>query len=127
MIIDDDEVSNFVGTNILERSKIADKVLTFQSAGEALGYLRKHKDHRDELPKLLFLDINMPEMNGWDFIMALRNFIKLKNKIPIVILTSSIHSRDVDKARSFNEVIDFTSKPLTVEAVKSIEDKHFGH
>jgi CheY-like chemotaxis protein len=95
------------------------QVIVYDDASEAVHQL-SHWPHV-EFPEIIFLDINMPEMNGWDFLEALQELPShLSNKCRIVMLSSSIDTADIRKARTYAMVEDFISKPLTVDKLNRI-------
>ena len=105
LLIDDDEATNFLNKVILTRSKRADEVITFQKAAEALDYLTQSSE--DQIPELIFLDINMPLMDGWEFIKNYRQLECDKKSSIIVMLTSSINPDDKAKSADFQEINDY--------------------
>lgn len=113
LIVDDDDVFIMVNTMMVRRSTISDEPIGFSSGKNALEYIESKKDEDESY--LIFLDINMPVMSGWDFLESLKknNFNK---EIHIVILTSSIDLSDHIKAKSYKLVIDFVEKILTLDA-----------
>lgn len=107
ILIDDDEINNFINRKLLSRYDHDLAIIEFIVAKEALDHLRKSGN---SLPDIILLDINMPGMNGWEFI---REFTKLNlNGTRIIMLTSSIDQRDEVKASSFSEVKGYFTKPL---------------
>lgn len=115
LLIDDDPVNNLVNTRIIQRHFGFDPAV-FDDAGKALQYLRSCLP--TEFPELIFLDINMPEMNGWDFLDALQTLpMELQRECRVVMLSSSIDIHDFRKASSYSFVKDFISKPLTPESL----------
>ena len=97
LLIDDDPVNNLVNTRIIRRHTGFD-VTAYDDAGEALQYLQTCPT--TEFPELILLDINMPGMNGWDFLNALLNFpLQLQHECRVVMLSSSIDIHDFKKAR----------------------------
>jgi CheY-like chemotaxis protein len=88
------------------------KVKSFSQAEKALDYLRESdKEGR----KLIFIDLNMPGFDGWDF---LESYQKLQVKSRIYILTSSINPRDIERSMDYKEVVKFLTKPLSVELLE---------
>lgn len=122
MIIDDDEINNFLCKKIIEVTGLAQKVVTFLGARQGIDFLKKGmKSTELDLPDLILLDINMPVMNGWDFIDEFRRIgVPEIKDIPIVILSSSVYQKDMDKSQTYNEVKEFVSKPLTSSVVRKI-------
>lgn len=112
--IDDDAINNMLSERMIKKHFPKIKSTSFLNATEAHELL---KEKNTELPDAIFLDINMPVMNGWDF---LEVFEKLDLEIPIYMLTSSIDPRDQEKAHKFSSVKDFISKPLTEDRLKII-------
>jgi CheY-like chemotaxis protein len=110
--IDDDEINNMLSERMMKKHFPDIKASSFLFAKDALNLLSERKE---ELPDAIFLDINMPEMNGWDF---LEVFEKQDFTIPIYMLTSSIDPKDQEKAHQFSTVKDFISKPLKEDRLK---------
>ncbi|MFY0685806.1 MAG: response regulator [Cyclobacteriaceae bacterium] len=118
MLIDDDDSTNFLNSTIVKRSGLAQQVSTFQGAQQALDFLQSCPQH--ELPELILLDINMPIMNGWDFLDAFEA-LALSNMPRVVMLTSSINPDDEQKASGFSSVVGYRSKPLSTEMLENFE------
>lgn len=122
VLIDDDSTTNYLNKLIIERSELVDEVLTFDSAEEALNFFHQNNDPDDEA--LVLLDINMPIMNGWQFLDHYRAMdIPRSNKI--VMLTSSINPADKLLADEKNDVVDYKSKPLSVDMLKDLVSNYF--
>jgi CheY-like chemotaxis protein len=120
-LVDDDSIFQFTATRLLESSKLAQNILHFENGAEALTFLREKALQKEFLPDYLFLDINMPFVDGWMF---LEDFTTLKSSlakdISIYMVTSSIDQRDLNRAKSFSEVTDFIIKPISLERFQEL-------
>lgn len=129
LLIDDDEPTNFLNMKILESMHCAEKVQVIQKAPEALEHLKELAARDDEpssLPDIIFLDINMPAMNGWEFLEAFRAIVSKKQKdILLVMLTTSLNPEDEQKAKESEQVAAFKHKPLSREMVKDILTRYY--
>lgn len=121
VLIDDDPVTNLVNTRIFMKH-LPVKVEVYNNPLVALANLKESAiADRPDFPDFIFLDINMPEMEGWDFLDAFQEFPEsARQKCKIIILTSSIDFCDMEKSRTYPIVRDFISKPLTAEAVQHL-------
>ncbi len=128
LLIDDDEATNLLNQIVVEKSGCAEKCIAVQSGIEALEYLTSRKNGGHPQPDLILLDINMPAMNGWEFMDAYKELdSKQKGQIVIVMLTTSLNPDDEEKSRTYDEIQDFKNKPLTVKMLQGIVEKHFEH
>ena len=126
LVIDDDEPTNFLNQMIIEESGCAEHVMALQSGQEALEYLTREKESWLKGPDLIFLDINMPAMNGWEFLEKYRQLTKEQQaKVMVVMLTTSLFPEDKLKAQEIPEVSGFENKPLTAEKLDRIVKKFF--
>lgn len=131
LLVDDDEPTNFVNSILLRKAEISESIVAFQWGEEALDYLVNKngfisKSDEHPVPDLILLDINMPKMNGWEFVDEYKKLpIELLNSIKLIMLTTSINPDDEAKAKSIKEIHDFFSKPLTSNRVADIVHKHF--
>jgi CheY-like chemotaxis protein len=113
MVIDDNEIDLYIAEMVMETVGFAEKVICVGSAKEALTYLKPLNENTEELPNLIFLDINMPEMTGFDFLKAYEDLPEnIKKKCIIMMLTSSLDEDDRMQAESNQFVRKFLNKPL---------------
>jgi len=125
LIVDDDDISQFLLQSKLERHSFARKYHTFGSAKEALQFFEDHKDKPDELPDLVFLDINMPEMDSWEFLEKYETIISsLSKEGRICILTSSVFERDVKRAKSNPLIDEYLVKPVKDATLHELVERY---
>lgn len=111
-LIDDDELCNYLTANILQSNNFCHEVQSFTNAKEALAELET-KVKEGEFPDLIFLDLNMPVLDGWGFLQAYRNIPEeVKKTCTLYILSSSVDEDDINKSKLYEDVRDFISKPL---------------
>lgn len=123
-IIDDDEIYKFFVKKILKIKNLAEDVVTFPDGEEAYNYIKENVENPENLPDIIFLDINMPIMDGFQFMEV---YTKLKTninkKITIYMITSSIDPIDLERSKKFSEISDFVTKPLSAEVLEKIINK----
>ena len=129
MLIDDDEPTNFLSSIFIEEVSCSEHIEVAQSAKQALTYLSGSQMPDDKsipYPDLIFLDINMPAMDGWEFIEHYKKLKKEYNeKVIIIILSTSLNPDDILKATRTPEIAGFEHKPLTPEKIDGILKKYF--
>ncbi len=122
MLVDDNETDNFISKRIIEITNFAVNVEVKNSGKSALDYLKTHQDNPDKLPNLIFLDINMPIVDGFVFLYEFEKFSQqVKDKCKVIILSSSDNKRDIDKIVNNNHVIKFITKPLTEASLEEVK------
>lgn len=123
LIIDDDPILIMVCTRLMKITGFSEEVLAAREGKEAIEKLRALIGQpEEELPRLILLDINMPVMNGWEFLAEYLRIIDQFSKIiPVFMLSSTIDQADFDKAKTYHVVKGFYSKPLTKENLFEIE------
>lgn len=112
-LIDDDEIYLFSTRRLLQTNNLCENVMQFHNGLEAIEFLTQIKDDTAALPDIIFLDINMPIMDGWEF-MDLFALLKpsLSKEVAVYMVSSSIDDFDINRAKSIEEICDFISKPM---------------
>ncbi len=114
LIVDDDFINNFLTARVLKKLNIADNIKIMMNGHEGMVYLRENCQYDNaRYPELIFLDINMPVMDGFDFIRAFE-CLPMANKSEIIILTTSGNAGDIQKISELGEY-KLVNKPLTRE------------
>ncbi len=125
LIVDDDDISQFLLQSKLKKQSFAKKYHAFESAQEALQFLENHKDDPDELPDLVFLDINMPEMNSWEFLEKYETItFSLSKEVRVCILTSSVFEKDIKRAKANPLIDEYLVKPVKEDALHDLLEKY---
>ncbi len=121
LIIDDDEINNFIAVKLIDKIEPKADINTCLNGVEGINFILERLDKQDQIPDIIFLDINMPVMNGWEF---LDEYEKIKDQINkqvvINMLSSSVYNDDISKAETYTTVDKFLSKPLTIDKIKNI-------
>ncbi|HEY4656595.1 MAG TPA: response regulator [Cyclobacteriaceae bacterium] len=115
-LVDDDKVFQLIASRSIKATNFKGTILQFNNGGEAIEYLEAHAHEELLLPDVLFLDINMPVVDGWTF---LEDYIDLKPRIQkpirIYMVSSSLDPKDIERAKSFEEIREYISKPISQE------------
>lgn len=114
-LIDDDKIYQFTAKKMLEATGMAKDIRSFYDGSEAIAFFSGENGKDPEnLPDVIFLDINMPIMNGWEF---LEEYEKIRNHFPksmaLYVVSSSVDDADIRRSRQYNSVTDYIVKPIT--------------
>ncbi len=118
-IVEDDSIASFVIKLSLDSHLSFTENEVFHNGQLAYDKLTENINQGCRLPDLIFLDLNMPVMDGWEFLQAFSE-LKYENEISVIILTSSINPEDVERAKKFSVVKGFLSKPLTSDKLEDV-------
>lgn len=125
LLIDDDKAVNFIHRHIINKAAIANTIVTMLNGQTALNYLTTKQDGKYPQPELIFLDINMPVMDGWEFLKEFKKINYSKKSKIIIMLTTSINPAERERATNTALISDFKHKPLTVEMLEGIMETYF--
>ncbi|MCB2379088.1 response regulator [Hymenobacter sp. BT635] len=121
-LIDDDDLGIYLTEQLLRAEGFSNTICTFQSATEALAVLMREKDAA--APTVVFLDLNMPLMNGWQFLDALAPYREeLRGHCHIYILTSSLALADLERSREYELVSGLIHKPIDRGEIRAIQSQ----
>ncbi len=125
-IIDDDKANNYLCRLVLEDTGINKNVYSFYLVNDALNALKQSIEADSAFPDMVLLDINLPGLDGWDFLAEFRKFPEeCKSNSKIFLLSSSVYPDDEERAKSYPEILEFLPKPLTIEVVERIKQQYF--
>ena len=132
LLVDDDEINNFISIKLIRKALFNAEITACLNGKYAIDQLvEMQRKGADKLPDYILLDINMPIMNGWEFLDEYKRLnIDPLGKTKIYIISSSVFSNDINKARSYPLVKSFISKPLSVDKIKemfSVESDEVNH
>ena len=120
-IIDDDDIFIYGTKKIMKKIDFCDEILVFNNGQEAMDGLKQLAAENKKLPSVIFLDINMPIMDGWEF---LEDFIKIPNNnrehVTIYIISSSIDPMDIQKVQMYGLVNNYILKPIRIEDLEKV-------
>lgn len=117
-LIDDDEIFVYLTRKTIESTNKIDEIKVFNDGQEAVKFLKKNSTNTEELPDIIFLDLNMPVMDGWEF---LEEYIilepKFKKRVILYLVSSTISPYDIERANSIGVVTDLLIKPLEKDRI----------
>ena len=129
LCVDDDPITLMLCKKVIVKASFSKEIITSQNGEEALQYFNTLKYAATEHPtknhpQLIFLDLNMPVMGGWEFLDHFNSleFSEFKN-IKVIVLSSTIDPEDIEKSKTYPMVIDFLSKPITSTMLEYLKNK----
>lgn len=122
-IIDDDPIFVFGTKKIMEIANFCNNILIFNNGAEAYEGLKTLVEQKKELPEVILLDLNMPIMDGWQFLEKITT-INIPESITIYIVTSSINPADIERSKKYNRVNKYIVKPITIDKLKDILESY---
>ena len=129
LCVDDDQITLMLCKKVIERATFANEIITLQNGEEAFNYFKDLSvaiaNKTDvEYPKLVFLDLNMPVMDGWEFLDSyLANKFQNVFSTNFIVLSSTIDPLDYMKSKTYPFVIDFIAKPITKEMLETLKER----
>lgn len=117
-VIDNDPVSNFVSEKIINFLGLTEKITTFLGGEDALEFLKCNNISDQDYPEIIMLDLDMPCMNGFQFLKALKK-LKIEHKFIVVILSTSVYSKNIELVKS-KGLKFYVAKPLDVNKMKEV-------
>tara|TARA_R100001369_G_scaffold88997_1_gene126140 strand:+ start:181 stop:582 length:402 start_codon:yes stop_codon:yes gene_type:complete len=118
-ILDDDKIYQFTLTRIINDNKQAERIITFSDGEKAIQYFTDNIATNENIPDIIFLDSNMPIMDGWQFIEEYASIkTEIKKKVVIVMWSSSVNPIDIERASKISEISKYIIKPMKLEEVK---------
>ena len=120
-IVDDDDIYQFTMVKTMKSLNLTNKIMVFSDGEEALDFMLDNLHNDKELPDVIFLDIDMPIMDGFQF---MEEYVKIKpklgKKITIYMVSSSVDPVDIERAKKISEITDYIVKPITHDQLKHI-------
>lgn len=120
-IIDDDDIYQFTTSVLLKKTDLVNKIILFSNGLKAINFFKEELGNIENIPDILFLDVNMPVMDGWEF---LEEYLLIKPMIPktviIYMVSSSVDEKDVLKAKSISTLSGYLVKPISSKNILEV-------
>jgi CheY-like chemotaxis protein len=127
LCVDDDPITLMLCKKVIAKANFSDNIESAKDGSEALQFFHSVIDDdkkSDNYPQLVFLDLNMPIMDGWEFLDEFsKNLTASFPKTKIIVLSSSVDPKDINKSKNYPMVLDFLPKPITVEMLNNIKNR----
>jgi CheY-like chemotaxis protein len=119
LVIDDDEINIFIIRKILDKTGFDVNTVSKNNGQQAIEYIQSIVDDEEKFPDLILVDINMPILNGWEFIEAYEK-LSITYKVDVYMLSSSVYENDIERAKTYKSIKGFISKPLSIERLTEL-------
>lgn len=120
-IVDDDDIYQFTTSVLLKKTDLVNKIIVFSNGLKAIDFLKDEMGNKENIPDVLFLDINMPVMDGWEF---LEEYLLIKHMMPktvvIYMVSSSVDEKDVIKAKRISALSGYLVKPISSQHIMEV-------
>jgi CheY-like chemotaxis protein len=124
LCVDDDPITLMLCKMVINKASFSNEIITAKNGEEALNYFKTFLDKQSKKPQLIFLDLNMPVMGGWEFLDCFSTSEYSEyNTTKVIILSSTIDPEDIEKAKKYPMVLDFLSKPISKEMLEYVKTK----
>lgn len=126
LFIDDDPITLMLCEKVIARASFSKTIITAKNGQEALSLFNELRNNHNlnDIPQLIFLDLNMPVMGGWEFLESFSTpYYKTFHTIKVVVLSSTIDPEDLEKAKKYPMVIDFLPKPINLSMLNYLIKK----
>ncbi|MES2830178.1 MAG: response regulator [Bacteroidota bacterium] len=119
LVIDDDEINIFIIKKIVAKTGYNVEMVSKNNGQLAIDYLKEVSEDNERFPHLMLVDINMPVLNGWEFLEAYDE-LNPTQKPDMYMLSSSVYENDIEKAKTYKTIKGFISKPLSIERLTEL-------
>ncbi|WP_026708721.1 response regulator [Flavobacterium frigidarium] len=124
LFVDDDPITLMLCKKVISKAAFSDQIITAQNGEEAINLFHNLLDDSEKtVPELIFLDLNMPIMGGWDFLEEFsKPTFKQFHNIKVIVLSSTIDPEDLEKIKEFPMVMDFLPKPISLSMLNKVAE-----
>jgi len=120
LFVDDDEITNYLNVRLVQKLKIANEIKVATNGLEALELIKKKRKAGENCPNLIFLDLNMPLMDGFQFLETFSQMDECAVPPRIVVVTTSTNNKDLDRLQHYSFISGYINKPMTTEKLQRV-------